>query len=289
MLIICILTRHQLDKYGKFPFISSILNLEQKVLYFLFSKHSQKVTLQKINFVLKFGLASFFFAFALWYNSVLYNSIIASILVIVLIKERMSLFKFPGQRFIFSLFLFMIFLFQSLSGYGKILINLPLNLTVTEEAVMTAITFVTQILLIFLLFGIAIYSSQKIEIFYYFEKIEGLGGPRGQSLERFLRIGMFAFYMLPRSLKVRDQISEKIRMDSKVHAGGITERVKIILDHIYNFVFAIIKSTEREYPEFIIQRNNISTFSPKPVLTLQSGMILFSVLFIHGMLIWQHY
>ncbi len=249
---------------------------------------SLKVTLQNINFILKFSLALLFFAFALWYDNVLYNIIIASILTLLVIKERISLFRFPRQLLIFSVFLVMIFLFQSVSGYGKILLNLPLNITITEEGILIASTFVTQILLIFLLFGSAIYSSKKEEIFYYFKKTEKLGGSKGQVLERLLRIGMFAFYILPKSLRVQEQFSARIRSDSKIQSRKIVRKAKAVLDHIYQFIYAIIKSTEREYPEFIVQKNRVSTFSPQPVVTLQNGSLLLAILFIHGILIWQH-
>lgn len=244
--------------------------------------------MQKLNFILKFSLAFSLFVFALWYNSIAYNIALGSALIILLIKEEISLFRFPRQRLIFALFLLAIFIFQAVNSYGKILFNFPFGITITDIGILTATKFVTQILLIFLLFGAAVYSSKKEEILYYLSKAQKPDRIKGQKLDRFLRIGVFSFYMVPKSLRVQKDFSNQIRSDTGITSQKIVKKVKIILDHIYGFIYAIIKSAEREYPAFAVQREQSNDFSPQSIFTLKAILISFTIFIIHGILIWQH-
>lgn len=244
--------------------------------------------MQNLNFLTKFYLALFFFVFALWYDSIIYNAIIISILLLWMIAEKISPFRFPRQIFIFSLFLFFIFAFQSLNGYGKIWIRLPYGLTVTESGLSTAFKFVTQILLIFLLFGAAIYSSKQEEILYYFRKVGKSHKIIGQKLGGYFRVGLFAFYMVPKSFKIQQGFSSKIKSDQEIKSQKIVARAKIVMDYMYQFIYAVIKNSEKEYPEFIIRSSKSTGFIPKPLLTYRSGLAVLIALFAHGLIIWQH-
>lgn len=243
--------------------------------------------MRDINFLLKFSFAFFLFAFALWYDHITYNLIVGLIIISILIKEKISLFRFRRQIFIFSTFLIIIFIFQCFNGYGKILLNLPLQLTLTDEGIITAIKFVTQILLIFLLFGTAIYSSKKQEMLYYFIIPLKSHNVLKRTFERFFRIGIFSFYLVPNSLKIQNHFTSNIKSKNKIQIMGIGRRVNFIFENIYQFVKAIIKNSEKEYPDFVIQSDQTTNYSPKPLITINNGLIIFLVLFLHGILIWR--
>jgi hypothetical protein len=243
--------------------------------------------LRKLNFFLKLFIAFFLFTFALWYDHILYNLIIGSILVITLLIEKISPFRFRHQIWIFSIFLLIIFLFQSFNGYGKILLNLPFHLTITEEGILTAFKFVTQILLIFLLFGTAIYSSRKEEILFYFRKPLKIHRIIEQSIEKFFRIGMFSFYMLPKSLKIQSNFSKSLRSNPKIKGHKISQRVNLVFESIYKFIEAIIKNSEQEYPEFVVQSKTATSYSPLPLVSMKNVFILSSMLAVHAILLWR--
>lgn len=244
--------------------------------------------MQNINFVLKLGLAFFLYIFALWFDQIAYNMVIILISTAIFLKERISPFRFPKQILVFSTFLFFIIFFQSASGYGKILIRLPLQITITQEGVLSGFQFATQILLIFLLFGAAIYSSKKDEILYYFRKLGKSISFAGRNLERFTRIGMFTFYMIPKSIKVQQRASSDIKSRYKNRSMRLGQRIKVVVDAIYHFFYIIISTSEMEYERFVDQSNKSREFFAKPYVTSENILILFTVLFIHIILIWRH-
>jgi hypothetical protein len=174
-----------------------------------------------------------------------------------------------------------------LNGYGKILLNLPFHLTITEEGILTAFKFVTRILLIFLLFGTAIYSSKKEEILFYFRKPLKIHRSVEQNLEKFFRIGMFSFYMLPKSLKIQSNFSESLRSNHNVQEYKISQRVNLVFGSIYKFMKAIIKNSEQEYPEFVVQNKTATNYSPLPLVSVKNAFILLSVMVFHSVLIWR--
>lgn len=241
--------------------------------------------MQKISFILKLGLAFFLYTFALLFDSVAYNLVVVLLLITVLIIEKISPFRFRKQIFAFSIFLLFIFLFQALSGYGKILIILPFQVAVTEEGLCEGFRFVTQILLIFLLFGAAVYSSNKTEILYYFRKGGQSISIAGRNLERFTRIGMFSIYMIPVSLKVQQQASADLKSRGNIDGIKLWQRTNRVLDSMYYFFHTIISTSEKEYQQFVLQSNK----SPEsnPLLTIEGILISIAVLLIHGILIWQ--
>jgi len=243
---------------------------------------------QNINFIGKSGLVFFLFIFALWFDEIAYNMVIVLILIAVLIKEKISPFRFPKQILVFSIFLFFIFFFQAVNGYGKILVSLPLRITITQEGILAGFKFVTQILLIFLLFGGAIYSSRKDEILYYFKKAGQSISITGRNAERLIRIGMFSFYMLPRSIQVQKQVSSDMKSQYKINSMTFWQRINMVFNGIYHFFYTIISTSETEYEQFVIQSNKSKGFSAKPLLTIENILISFTVLSIHGILIWQH-
>lgn len=236
----------------------------------------------------KFVLAFFIFVFALWYDHIAYNLAIGTILIILLAREQISIFRFHRQLFIFSLFLLTIFVFQSVNNYGKIWLDLPFGLTVTDLGVLTAAKFVSQILLIFLVFGAAIYSSEKAEILYYLNRLQKRSGSAGPGFDRVVRIGLFSFYMAPKSLRVQRDFSSQARSDTAMPSKKIVEKAKSVLNSIYGFMHAILVTAQSEYPDFANRREMPTKFSPDSVLTLRNALILFAVFVAHGILIWQH-
>jgi hypothetical protein len=241
---------------------------------------------QKINFILKLGLAFFLYIFALLFDSVAYNLVVVLILITGLTVEKISPFRFPKQIVVFSIFLLFIFLFQAVNGYGKILLALPLRIAVTKEGLFDGFRFVTQILLIFLLFGAAVYSSKKSEILYYFRKAGQSISIAGRDLERFTRIGMFSIYMIPVSLKVQQQASSDLKSQDSTGGVKLLQRINRVLDSSYYFFHTIISTCETEYKQFVLQSSK-SLESVKPLLTIEGILISIAVLLIHGILIWQ--
>lgn len=181
----------------------------------------------------------------------------------------------------------MIFIFQSFNGYGKILLNLPFHLTITNEGILTAFKFVTQILLIFLMFGTAIYSSKKEEILFYFRKPLKIHPLIERNLEKYFRIGMFSFYMVPNSLKIQSQFSKNLQSDKKLQASRLKKRVNLVFDNIYQFIKVVLTKSEEEYLEFVTQGNQATNYSPIPVVSFKNILTVIFVLIIHSILIWR--
>jgi hypothetical protein len=74
----------------------------------------------------------------------------------------------------------------------------------------------------------------------------------------------------------------------KIHSMKFRQRIDSVFNSIYHFFYTIILTSEMEYEQFVNQSNKSMGFSPKPFLTMENILISSTVLFIHGILIWQH-
>ena len=243
--------------------------------------------MRNINFLLKLTISFFLLGFALWYQNLIYNITLILFLFGVLLKENITLFKFAKQQIAFAFLLLMIFIFQSVNGYGKILLQLPfLNLNVTDQGIKTASIFVSQIILIFLIFGITIYSIKRQEIFFYFGKLKDSGSMFEKKLQKLIQIGLFVFYLLPTSFGDQKAISVNVKSELNKTKMGLKQKVELVFLGIYQFFFRILKSAEQEYPVFIKESKKSLNFSPIPLYSAQNIIILTIIFVSHGFLLW---
>lgn len=243
----------------------------------------------KLNFLFKILLAFFLVGFAVWYENLVYNLLLIILLFIILRKEKITLFRFPRQGYFFVLLLFVMFLFQAFNGYGKILWQLPLGLTLTEQGLTMAAVFVTQVVLIFLTFGAAIYSTDKKQIFYYVKRLERSDKRVMKALQRMARIGMYVLYLLPKSLDYRKHISAELKSKLEGNHASIAMRSRIILENIYQFIYNILRRSEEEFAGFVEHSNSGTPVKPPAVANLRHIAITLLVAGLHANLIWNHF
>lgn len=243
--------------------------------------------MRKINFLFKTGIAFFLLGFALWYQNLIYNVILILIFSGVLHKERITLFRFAKQKYYFMILLATIFIFQALNGYGKILLQLPFGLTVTDQGVNTAALYIFQLLMIFLLFGSVIYSTDRQEILFYFGRLKNSDSKFGRAGYRAGRIGMYVFYLLPKSVGIQREVSGSIKNGLNGAALKFKEKSGYILSKVYLFFYRILKGAEDEYGDFVAQDAANINYSPGPVLSVQNVLLLTIIAITHGYLLWR--
>ena len=241
--------------------------------------------MKKISLVFKIGLAFFLFGFALWCQQWWYNLTLAALLAGLIRWEKLRLFRFPRQGYFFAFFLLLMFLTQAFAGYGKVLLTLPFGLVLTDSGLSSALTFVTQVLLIFLLFGAAIYSAEREEIRYYFRRMAGGGKGENRRIARLIRIGMYVFYLLPGSLDYRQAVSGKMRDSLDGAAISLRGRLGLVLEHIYRFIYQLLIRSESDYTAFRAQDSRESS-EPPSWLNLRHLALAVAVLAVHAGLVW---
>jgi hypothetical protein len=245
--------------------------------------------LGKLNFLFKIVLSFFLVGFAVWYENLVYNLLLIILLLIILRKEKITLFRFPRQGYFFVLLLFFMFLFQAFNGYGKIMWQLPLGLTLTEQGLTMAAVFVTQVVLIFLTFGVAIYSTDKKQIFYYVKRLERSDKRGMELLQRLARIGMYVLYLLPKSLDYRKHISAELKNKLEGNHASIAMRSHIVLENIYQFIYNILRRSEDEFAGFVEFTNSDIPVKPPAVANFRHIVVTLLVVGLHANLIWNHF
>lgn len=243
----------------------------------------------KLNFLFKILLSFFLVGFAVWYENLAYNLLLIILLLIILRKEKITLFRFPRQGYFFVLLLFFMFIFQAFNGYGKILWQLPLGLTLTEQGLTMAAVFVTQVILIFLTFGVAIYSTDKKQIFYYVKRLERSDKRGMKLLQRMARIGMYVLYLLPQSLDYRKHISVKLKNKLEGNRASVAARSRIVLENIYQFIYNILRRSEEEFAGFVEFTNSDIAVTPPAVANLRHLVVTLLMVGLHANLIWNHF
>lgn len=241
--------------------------------------------MKKISLVFKIGLAFFLFGFALWYQQWWYNLILAALLIALIRREKIRLFRFPRQGYFFAFFLLLMFLTQVFAGYGKVLLTLPFGLVLTDSGLAAALTFVSQVLLIFLLFGAAIYSAGQEELRYYFRRMAGGADGEGRRGARLIRIGMYVFYLLPGSLNQRQSVTGKMRDAVGGARLSLRDRLKLVLDQIYGFIHQLLVRSEYDYAAFRAQADR-EAGQPLPWLNRRHLTLAAAVLAVHAGLVW---
>ncbi len=212
--------------------------------------------LNKINFVAKICLALLILAFSAWYQHAIYNLGAIFVFMILLRLEKVTLFRFNRQGYFFSFFLLLLFVFRSFSGYGKILLQLPGGLQVTDGGLHTALTFVSQILLIFILFSLVISSTPEQEIRFYFRRLHASQRKRVFFFQRLARIVLYVIYLIPLTMGVQKQISRQVQHQIKHNTDDISLKIKTILNHIYDFIIRILMVSVDEYASFLSRQFN---------------------------------
>jgi hypothetical protein len=179
------------------------------------------------------------------------------------------------------------FLFRAFNGYGKILLQLPLGLTLTEQGLKMAAVFITQIILIFLVFGIAIYSTERAQFWHYFKKLENANHQWLRMLQETVRIGIYVMYLLPKSLDYRKAIFADLQGKLEGESRSLVSRLKIILDKVYQFILNILQRSETEYLLFVERNRTNTVVVPPSVLNLRHGLTAVLVFGIHANLVWR--
>jgi hypothetical protein len=243
--------------------------------------------LGNINFLLKLAVSFFLLGFALWYQSLAYNLTLILILLGVLVREKIVLFRFAKQKISIAFLLLMIFIFQSFNGYGKIVLQLPLlNLNVTDQGIKTASIFVTQIILIFLVFGLTIYSAKEEEILYYFQRIKHSHIFFVNRISKLFHIGLFVLCLLPKSIGAQQVASAGVKTELDKNKMKLRQKIALLSEGIYAFFSGILKSAEQEYPDFVKNSAKALNFSPVPIYGIHGIIVLVTIFVSHGFLLW---
>jgi hypothetical protein len=217
----------------------------------------------------------------------MYNLVLSGLLLIVLLKEKIILFRFPRQGYYFGFFLFIMFILRAFNGYGKVLLQLPLGLSITDQGLYTSSVFVSYVILIFLAFSLAVYSTDQKEIFCHLKPWDHSQNKVWRQGQRMARIGMYAIYLLPKSLDYRNTVSQKIRTQTGAGHSKVLRKVNIVLENIYQFMHSILKRSEEEFASFqeVQQRENTSI--PPALFNFRHAMTAVAILGLHLPLIWN--
>jgi len=243
--------------------------------------------LSKLNFLFKITLSFFLLGFAVWYEHLAYNLGLLALLGIILRKEKITLFRFPRQGYFFGILLLLMFLFRAFNGYGKILLQLPLNLALTDQGLRLSAIFITQVVLIFLLFGLAIYSTKQGEFFYYLKRLDRPGSRAAATLQQLARIGLYALYLLPGSLDYRKTIAADLQSGAAENRVSAITKAKTALEQIYRFIYGILRRSEDEFDAFLAVRQSQQTVRPPSVLNLRHLGVLVILIGLHANLVWK--
>ncbi len=243
--------------------------------------------MRNFNFLFKIALSFFLLGFAVWYEHLTYNFSLIALLGIILRIEKIALFRFPRQGYFFGILLLLMFLFRAFNGYGKILLQLPLNLALTDQGLRLSAIFITQVVLIFLLFGLAIYSTKQGEFFYYLKRLDRPGSRAAATLQQLARIGLYALYLLPGSLDYRKTIAADLQSGAAENRVSAITKAKTAREQIYRFIYGILRRSEDEFGAFLAVRQSQQTVRPPSVLNLRHLAIAVIVIGLHANLVWK--
>ncbi len=237
--------------------------------------------MKKLNLVYKLCLALFLLGFAVWFQNWVYNTALITLLILLIRFEKVSLFRFPRQGYFFAALLMVMFILQAVNGYGKILFQFPLNITITDDGLLTAFLFVSQVLLIFLLFGAAIYTADKPEVVHYYRSLNGADRGWKTVLQGWLRIGLYVMYLLPKALDYRQTVSTELKAAKAEKEISFKDRFLNLLDHIYRFIAHILDSSEKEYAAFKQQTELSVAAAAQNWQTVRHALVTITVALVH--------
>ena len=174
-----------------------------------------------------------------------------------------------------------------MGDFGNVLLELPFGIAITDQGVWTAALFVSQILLLFLLFGIAVYSTPKEAFVRYFNRISASQSPLVAPFKGLARIAMYVVYLLPKSLEYKSHVSKHLNdsIDKKKPVGMKT-RAGLVLERIYQFMTDILRRSESEYAEFL--GSYLKTGLPKTPekAAIWHSMLALLILGLHAGIVW---
>lgn len=213
----------------------------------------------------------------------MYHLVLVAVLTLLTRWSKVKIFRFPRQGLFFLVFLIFMFVFQAFSGYGRIIYEqLPFGLKLTEEGLLQAFLFTLRAAILFLAFALAVFSTPRREVNFYFQQLNNSKKSHWRPLQKISRILMYVAYLLPESLAYRKTVVESA-------AGGshlkIRERFSQILDQIYRFVHHLISRSEQEYRRFIISSTDSPATRPQTVFSYPHYLAIGIVMTVHLVLI----
>ncbi len=244
----------------------------------------EKVLLRNLNVLFKLVAGAAVVLVALSLRSLYYNLAVILGVVLLVKVQRIRLVRFRSLYFSLGLFLGLLFLFRLFPGTGKVLWEIPGGLTLTSGGLHQALLSVETILLVFLVFGAALYSSSREEIAYYLQKIPTESNRFLQFFSRMGQITLFAFFLLPiifergKTLRGEFQKGKNGRRGWKAGLEHLGERLG-------DFFVQVLKRAEAEYPAFQ-SRVESSRFQPIPLFTSNHALAALFLVAIHSVIWW---
>ncbi len=260
------------------------MNPSKDLLYFAGPKRVGFVRIRQLNLLYKLGISLFLIFAAFILQSISYNVVLILLCVLVLITQKIRVIRFRSLYYALFLFLLSMFLFRVFSGYGRILVHLPASLTITTGGLLTATIAVEQVLLIFLLTGLALYSSSRQEVYYYLAQLPGNHETGNQFAIRFGRISLFVLYLLPQVFKRGQELKQMLKQQAEKRPG-IRHRIRHGIDSIGLFAEFVLRRAEVVYPEFADQHAS-RQFEPIRVLNLRHMVPVALLLMTHACIFW---
>ncbi len=221
--------------------------------------------LRDLNLIFKMVMAVILLGFSLIYPSVLYNTLLIAVLIILLTVQRIRIFRYRSLLLSFVVFLCFIFVFRMFTGYGRVYMELVAGLRITSGGLHDALYTVEQIVLVFLLAGTVLYSTQKEELVYYLQQMGNRFGRLGEVLQQFLRIGMFALYLIPEMFHRARQVKKEMGQPEQQYTSR-RHLWKNMVESIGQFIVQVLRQSENLYPEFL-ERISREDFRPVSVVT----------------------
>ncbi len=243
------------------------------------------VELRRLNLIYKISIAAAIIVFALLFKSVWYNLVVILILTAVLKSQRIRIIRFHSLSYGLLIFLSILFIFRAFTGYGKIIFSISEQIRLTSGGLTEALLTVEQLVLIFLVMGVALYSATRTELYYYFSKIPG--GPKGEgsAAVRLGRMSLFVVYLLPEMFR-RGSLARRQLQNAPREKRGVRGRLIEIAGVIGDFVVELLRRAEELYPEFA-ERNSSAKFTPIPVLNVRHISLAGFLVLAHLALLWM--
>ncbi len=243
--------------------------------------------MRHVNFFFKLVLACSLFGFALQYQSLLYNSVLTIILIAACFIEKLTLFRFPKQGYFFAILLLMMFAFRAAGDFGNVLKELPFGVVITDQGLWESALFVSQVVLLFLLFGVAVYSTPKEAFVRYFNRINTSKSRLVEPFKSITRIAMYVVYLLPKSLEYKSKVSKHLNETiDKKRSAGIKRRAFLVMERIYQFMTDILRRSEDEYGEFLSSQSKAPGRQVPQLAAIWHSALALLILGLHAGIIW---
>jgi len=220
--------------------------------------------------------------FAAWYQNPMYNISTIFVLAILLWREKIKVFRFAGQARFLMFFLVTIFLARSLNGYGKVLLELPFGLFLTDTGLRGGIVFITQILLIFLLCSLIIYSTPAESFQYYLGELKKRRSLPGRLLYRAGRILLLVMHLIPQALSGRSEIVQGLKV--RMSGASLSKRLSVLADGMFTFLQQLLVSSDAGLRE--LKQAEAPTTKPTVLAQWKQMSIVFLTIGLHAFLLW---